>query len=128
MAANITSELDKALGTPVTQTKKPPRKTTFRSETCGDLTIRFGSVEWYDNETGGFQPPEPEFYAKVRGYKNSRGYDAEVPLSGDPKELRALASALIDVANFIESTRVDISRNTSVNDIDAAKAMFGKKN
>ena len=96
------------LGTPGAangEQKRIPEKKTFVSVSCGDLSVYFGSIAWPD-EDGSYGDPSPVFHAKVRGYKNNRGYDAEIPISDDPDDLRKMASAFTAIAKFIETTTI----------------------
>ena len=106
------------LGTPGAangEQKRIPEKKTFVSVSCGDLSVYFGSIA------------SPVFHAKVRGYKNNRGYDAEIPISDDPDDLRKMASAFTAIAKFIEDSGTSLSRDYDVQDIDAAYKILGTK-
>lgn len=117
------------LGTPGAangEQKRIPEKKTFVSVSCGDLSVYFGSIAWPD-EDGSYGDPSPVFHAKVRGYKNNRGYDAEIPISDDPDDLRKMASAFTAIAKFIEDSGTSLSRDYDVQDIDAAYKILGTK-
>ena len=109
------------------QIKRIPDKKTFVSSSCGDLSITFGSIAWPD-ENGEYGEPSPVYYAKVRGYKNSKGYDAEIPISDDPEDLRKFANALNRIADFVEKSGIGkLNRDYDVDNIDAAFDVFSKK-
>lgn len=109
------------------QIKRIPEKKTFVATTCGDLSVTFGSIAWPD-ENGEYGEPSPVYYAKVRGYKNSKGYEVEIPISDDPEDIRKFAKAMNSIADFIEKSGIGkLNRDYDVEDLDAAFAVFGKR-
>jgi len=118
----------------VNEKKQNPIKTMISTMKCGELQIRFESVEWLNKEdpTLGYDPPVPNFVARANGYKDNKGYMQDIPLGGDPEELRIFADILLGVAKFVEDTGVDISKaGFHKNDIGVAYEKFapngGKK-
>ena len=122
----VMSQLGVMSGAVTGEQKRVPEKKTFISVSCGDLSIYFGSIAWPE-EDGTYGAPSPVFHAKVRGFKNSRGYDAEIPVSDDPQDLRTMAKALESIATFIEDSGVGLTRDYNVSDIDAAYKLLGAK-
>lgn len=106
--------------------KRRPEKKTFINTTCGDISVTFGSIAWPD-ENGVYGEPTPVYYATVRGFKNSKGYDAEIPISDDPEELRKFSKALMKIADFVEKSGLALKRDYDVDNIDDAMAVFGAK-
>jgi len=93
--------------------KQNPLKTTISSASCGDLQIRFESVEWLNKEDPslGYDPPTPNFVAMTPGFRNKNNYMQDIALSSDPDELENLAKVLMSIAKFIRETGVDISKS-----------------
>lgn len=120
----VASQLGIVPGAANGEQKRIPEKKTFVSASCGDLSIYFGSIAW-PKDDGTYDDPSPVFHAKVRGFKNNRGYDAEIPVSDDPDDLRKMARAFESIAKFIEDSGADLRRDYDVNDIDAAYKILG---
>ena len=108
-----------------------PKRTSVSSVTCGNLQIRFEIVEWLkdkDDPTKGYDDPIPNFFATADGYKNSKGYRAEIPLDGDPEVLAQVHSVFKNVEKFVRDTAVDISKpDYYVNDIEKAYEKLGTR-
>lgn len=109
--SNVQTAAAQSFGTPQ-EKKQNPLRTTIASATCGDVQVKFESVEWLSKEDQTkYDPPIPSFVAYVDGFKNANGYRKEIPLSGDPEELDNLAKVLQGVAKFVRDTGVDISKS-----------------
>jgi len=109
------------------QQKRRPERKTFVFSSCGNLSVTFGSIAWVNQESGELDEPIPEFYARVKGYKNANGYDANIDLSDDPETLRAMAAAFNSIADFVEKSGRSLNRQYAVNQIDEAFNVFGRK-
>jgi hypothetical protein len=105
--------------------KKPlsnPQRITISSATCGELQVRFESVEWLNkDDPTRYDFPIPSFVAYVDGYKNKNGYRQEIALSGDPADLDNLIQVLQSVSKFVKDTNVNISKSAFFKD-DISKA------
>jgi len=109
-----------------------PLRTTISSVTCGDLMIRFESIEWLNKEDPTkYDAPIPSFVARVGSYRDSKGYMQDIQLSSDPIDILNMANVLEGVAKFIKETGVDVSKaGFFKNDIGTAYEKFapnGKK-
>lgn len=112
-----------ALGT-VAEKKGNPVREAIASVSCGDLQVRFESVEWLidkEDPAKGYDLPQPNFVAYVDGYKNANGYRKEISLSGEVEDLRNIAKLFSEMADFVEKTGIDVSKSEYFK-IDMGKA------
>ncbi len=105
-----------------------PKRETFVSASCGDLTIALGSIQWVDKEDPTkYQEPETVWEATATKFTNAKGYKIPITLSDDPIVLRDFAKAINAVAEVIEKNNVKLNKEReSKIDTSGADAFFSK--
>jgi hypothetical protein len=111
---NIQSAASAAFGTPQTKIENPKRK-DYLTACVGNLTIKFEKIEWLvdkNDSTLGYQPAEFKLFAKAVGASNYKGYPLEIPIGDKVEAWRQFAKAASDIADFIEQTELDLSKDS----------------
>jgi len=105
-----------------------PKRETFISNSCGDLTISLGSIQWVDKEDPTkYQDPLPIWEGTAIKFTNAKGYRIPFTLSDDPLVLRETAKAFEAVADLIEKHDLKLNRPAELKmDTEGAEEFFSK--
>jgi len=99
-----------------------PKRESFIYNTCGDLSIQMGTIQWVSREDPTkYQDPTVVWEGTVAKFTNAKGYMVPFVLSDDPVVLRETASAFIAAADLIEKYDLKLNK-TGTSNVDTSRA------
>lgn len=98
------------------------KRESFIYNTCGDLSIQMGTVQWPGREDPTkYQDPTVVWEGTVASFKNAKGYMVPFVLSDDPVVLRETAAAFNTVADLIEKHDLKLNKS-GISRVDTSRA------